>query len=560
MAAANEGKDGDSVPKNWFGGRTRYVLLILGGALCLSLLYFLSRENYLLFHSAVEVFTIVITFAIFAIAWNSRRMMDNNYLLFVGIVFLFVGGLDLLHTLAYKGMGVFPDVGANLATQLWIATRFMASFSFLIALLFVRRKFNPVLAVAGCAIVTGLVLSSIFYFGVFPTAYVDGVGLTPFKIASEYAISFVFLASIALLVRNRSEFSSSVFKLIIAALAVGIATEMSFTLYTDVYGVANMLGHLLDVVSFYLIYKALIETGLTRPYDLLFRNLKQSEEELTAKASELSATNTRLLEEAARREALQEKLENNAAQLEEYAANMEALAAERAEQLKDAERLAAIGQTAGMVGHDIRNPLQSIIGELYLAKGEVSALADGEAKNNLGDSIAIIEEQLVYVNKIVADLQDFAKPAKPIVEQVNLERSIEEALSLVQVPESVRAKHSVVGKFRAFTSDASYVKRILTNLILNAVQAMPNGGNLLIRGAVQSGKVLISVADTGEGIPEEAQKNIFKPMFTTKSKGQGFGLAVCKKLTQALGGTITFTTKCGKGTKFVVELPASEPT
>jgi hypothetical protein len=105
--------------------RGKYILVVLATFVSLTGLYLLSRLNYLLFHSAVEVFSIVITFAIFAIAWNARRMMDSNYLLFIGIACLFVGGVDLLHTLAYSGMGVFPEYGANLPTQLWIATRYM---------------------------------------------------------------------------------------------------------------------------------------------------------------------------------------------------------------------------------------------------------------------------------------------------------------------------------------------------------------------------------------------------------------------------------------------------
>jgi signal transduction histidine kinase len=112
-----------------------------------------------------------------------------------------------------------------------------------------------------------------------------------------------------------------------------------------------------------------------------------------------------------------------------------------------------------------------------------------------------------------------------------------------------------VGRFNSFEADASYLKRILTNLILNGVQAMPNGGTLSIIGKLDTDKACIFVEDTGEGIPEEAKKNIFKPMFTTKSKGQRFGLAVCKKLTEALGGTITFETEFGKGTKFIIEIP-----
>jgi hypothetical protein len=109
---------------------------ILAGALVLLGLYLTSLYNYLLFHSLAEVFAIVVACGVFMVAWNSRRFLDNNYLLFIGIAYLFVAGLDLLHTLAYKGMGVFPDYDANLPTQLWIASRYIQSFSLLIAPLF----------------------------------------------------------------------------------------------------------------------------------------------------------------------------------------------------------------------------------------------------------------------------------------------------------------------------------------------------------------------------------------------------------------------------------------
>ncbi len=103
--------------------------------------------------------------------------------------------------------------------------------------------------------------------------------------------------------------------------------------------------------------------------------------------------------------------------------------------------------------------------------------------------------------------------------------------------------------------DPSYVTRIITNLVSNAAQAMPNGGNLTIRGFATGKSAFLSVEDTGEGITEETKARLFKPLFTTKAKGQGFGLAVVKKLTEALGGTITFESEVGKGTKFILEFP-----
>ena len=117
---------------------------------------------------------------------------------------------------------------------------------------------------------------------------------------------------------------------------------------------------------------------------------------------------------------------------------MEELAEDRAKKLKDAERLSAIGPTAGMVGHDIRNPLQAITSELYLEKLEIDTLPNGEAKNNLLESIQSIEENLFYINKIVADLQDFARPLNPKKEHVNGEKVINEALEMITVPSNIK--------------------------------------------------------------------------------------------------------------------------
>jgi hypothetical protein len=150
----------------------RNAAIITVGAVSLGVLYFLSRQNYLLFHSITEIFSIVIAFAIFAIAWNNRRLIDNNYFIFIGMAFLFVAGLDVFHTLAFKGMGVFPSfVGSNLATELWIATRYVLGFSFLIPLVFTRRKIKPSKIIVGYCIVSALLLVSIFYWQNFPVAY-----------------------------------------------------------------------------------------------------------------------------------------------------------------------------------------------------------------------------------------------------------------------------------------------------------------------------------------------------------------------------------------------------
>ena len=257
------------------------------------------------------------------------------------------------------------------------------------------------------------------------------------------------------------------------------------------------------------------------------------------------------------RKKIETKMEENSCLLEEYANHMEELANDRAKQLKENMRLAAIGQTAGMVGHDIRNPLQAIVGELYLAKEELSSMPSCEGKMNMLESITNIEENLFYIDKIVADLQDYTKPLKPNKEKVNIEKAIEEALLIVTIPSNLQVNISIEKDYPTLSVDFSMLKRALINLIQNAVQAMPTGGLLKINAKCKAKHAYISIEDTGEGIPEDVKDKLFTPLFTTKSKGQGFGLAVVKRLIEAQEGKITFESQQGKGTTFTIQLPSN---
>ncbi len=251
---------------------------IIGG------LYLTSLYDYLLFHTFSEIFSITVAFALFLIAWNSKQDLKNNYISFVtflGISYLFIGILDLLHTLAYKGMPIFTDYDYY-ANQLWIAARYFESISFLVAFLFIKkeRKCNPLLIFWGYFIVTILLICSIFVWRNFPECFIAHSGLTPFKKISEYLISAILVVDIFLLTKNREKFAPQVYPYLCWALISTIASELCFTLYDNNYDLANMIGHYFKIISFYLIYKAIVETCLTNPFNLLFRNLKKSEENL----------------------------------------------------------------------------------------------------------------------------------------------------------------------------------------------------------------------------------------------------------------------------------------
>ncbi|HKJ92729.1 MAG TPA: MASE3 domain-containing protein, partial [Longimicrobiales bacterium] len=246
----------------------RTAVAILTGSIITAALYLTSLHSYLLFHSLIEVSTVTAAVGVFAFAWNGRRYL-NNYLLFVGIASLFVALIDLVHTLAYENMGVFRQANGNLATQLWTAGRYLQSTSVLIAPFLLGRRLRPYAAIIGFALATGLLLASIFAWHVFPTAYVEGSGLTAFKKVSEYVVSTFYLAAIGLLWWKREAFEPRVCKLLALSLALTIVSEITFASYVSVYGKANMIGHFFRLAAFYVLYKAVIETGLARPYAIL---------------------------------------------------------------------------------------------------------------------------------------------------------------------------------------------------------------------------------------------------------------------------------------------------
>jgi|GEM_PF-1375232 len=225
---------------------------------------------------------------------------------------------------------------------------------------------------------------------------------------------------------------------------------------------------------------------------------------------------------------------------------------------EETDRLAAIGQTAGMIGHDIRNPLQAIVSELYIAK---EALAESsmpkQTIDKAAESISLIEEQTDYISKIVSDLQDYARPLKPELREVDLTKLVTSIFLTVRIPSTITLKIDVQG-FPKIQTDPTLMRRAITNLINNAMQAMPDGGILSLTAYIADGKAFIEVIDTGVGIPDEIKPRLFTPLVTTKAKGQGLGLVVVKRLVEVLGGTITFESEEGKGTKFTITLPLRE--
>lgn len=247
------------------------VILFLG-VLCSFSIY-----NYLIFHTIVELFCVIIALGIASLAWHGRHFIDNGFYIVLGFAYILVGLFDLFHAISYKNMGFFVKETSNLPTQFWIASRYFESVSFFIAPFFIIRKnFIPIFLAYSVIFIE--IFLNILWFKNFPDCYIEGEGLTQFKIVSEYLIIIIFFAALAHILLKKQHFDEQMLRWLILSLFTSIIAEICFTLYVGVYDSINIIGHCFRFVSYYFAYKAFIETSFTRPFHSLFKELQYSEQ------------------------------------------------------------------------------------------------------------------------------------------------------------------------------------------------------------------------------------------------------------------------------------------
>jgi len=244
-------------------------------------------------------------------------------------------------------------------------------------------------------------------------------------------------------------------------------------------------------------------------------------------------------------------------ELRRYSERLENLVEERTKKLKEAhdrllqsERLAAIGKVASMVGHDLRNPLTGITGAVYYLKMKLGPKMDGKT----GEMLALVEKNIEHSNDIINELLEYSREIPLEKKDASPRSIIGEALSLVEVPKNIEVLNRSQSEPKIVV-DVEKMKRVFINLIRNAIDAMPEGGKLAIR-SMETGDVLeIAFADTGTGMSKDILDKLWTPFFTTKAKGLGLGLPICKRIVEAHGGKISVESAVGRSTTFTVALP-----
>lgn len=222
------------------------------------------------------------------------------------------------------------------------------------------------------------------------------------------------------------------------------------------------------------------------------------------------------------------------------------------EQLRRADRLSALGELSAGMAHEIRNPLGSIKGAVEIIKDDYTA---EEAKYEF---IQILIRETDRLNQIVQEFLGFAKPKNPELQFVDLNESLESVLTLAAQQArkaGVKVEKKLDPAIGKRSLDAGLLKQAFLNLILNAIQAMPDGGSLSVKSSLRNGALEVTIADTGIGIPEENRKKLFSPFFTTKKNGTGLGLAITYRIIENHRGVIDVASRPGGGTAFTVRIP-----
>jgi len=237
--------------------------------------------------------------------------------------------------------------------------------------------------------------------------------------------------------------------------------------------------------------------------------------------------------------------------LEEYAHNLEKMVEEKVKELREKEELATLGMMTVMVAHDLRNPLQAIMNRTYLINEIIKNVQD-ETRERIKGHLQAVTKDINYMNKIVQDLQYLGKHEAKLA-PTNLKTLVEEAFNNIPKPEKIKVTLDVDNVQAQL--DQNLIARALSNLILNSIQAMPEGGTLTVKAKSKEDAIEFTVQDTGIGMTEEVKRNLFKPFHTTKSKGMGLGLTIVKHIVNLHNGTVEVESEPNKGTKTTIRIP-----
>lgn len=453
---------------------------------------YVGLNNFLLFHFFAEGFTIVVSFIIAVIVFSTYKNIPGTFIPILGIAYFCAGFFDVIHTLSYEGNNIIPGAGPGLAPQMWIIARYLDSSGMLLAGIAAGRTFRLPRVLAAYLLISAAAFLAVFQWNVFPQAFIAGQGLTLFKVYSEYLVCLILVASVVLLMRQKSRFAPNVYDALLAFFLISIGTELSLTFYKTNGGWENVIGHLLKVTAFFFLYKAVVKTSLEEPYNRVREQAGLLEITVAERTSELQETNATLEEEIEERQAAQESLqEANAALLASVAARMKAEEAQK----RHAEEVAATNRElqdfTNIVAHDFRSPMVNLKGfskeldnSLQDLKqvicddiGSVPAKANEILETEVPEALGFIQSSVDRLDRMVNALLQLARVGKRelIFQQVDCGELVNGVVRSFEHQIEKAGIEVAVGLMPVIESDPLALEQILGNLVDNAIKYLDSG-------------------------------------------------------------------------------------
>ncbi len=458
--------------------------------------YVLNYYSKPLFHTSYGLISSTIALSVFLLAWNGRSIIKNNFLMYLSIGFLFVGILDFVYALNNREFGLFSSIHLSLEDQFWISSRYLLAITFLGSVLFIRRSLNYFGALVLTSLGFVLILISILIFRTFPSSYEALGNVSAFVVTSELIIASIFVLSVILLQKNSKSFDKRVFNLLTTSFLISAFTDIIFSLNISLINSVNILGHTFKVLSYYYVYKAIIEVGLSEPYKLLFHEIdkinQRKDEFLSIASHEIKGPITSIM-------LYSQLLEDGLAGEKKYT------------------------QLANKINKEARK-ISNMVNELL----DLSKIDNNEI---------IINSRFFSLNSLINEI---------IEKQTNL--------SKVTIEVAGNDKECVV------FCDKEKIEQVFENLLNNAIKYSKNKAPVKVNISKNSDDVVVSVQDYGIGIPENSQQDIFKKFYRTeisseKAEGLGIGLYISKGIIERHNGKIWFESEEGRGSIFYFSLP-----
>ena len=289
---------------------------------------------------------------------------------------------------------------------------------------------------------------------------------------------------------------------------------------------------------------------LTKKKGITRVKLVETAKQLVITAKEKEAVRLKLVETAKQlaitakeKEAVRLKLVETAKQL-----------AVTTEEKNRVEKLAIVGKLAGIMGHEIRNPLGTIRNSIYFLNMKLKENLDEKVKEHMD----IINSEINACDKVISDILDFSRTKPPFLETAEINSLVSRVISGANIPKTIKVQSDLGDNLPKINIDIAQITQVFTNIITNAIEAMPEGGELKVTTTQTDSFISIAFKDTGVGISNENMNKLFTPLFSTKTKGHGLGLPACQNIINAHHGEIEFESKEGQGTTFIIKLPISK--